>query len=147
MPAWRFATDSFAATIFQAIAWCNDLFLIASGPAASASGAMVPCEPSCLIRGVGYDADAQRDGAASRRWGVRLARRNGFIAASTAIARKLEEIMHRIWVDESASDPRPAQNPCLDRQTPALSFHSQEEWRPFPGTFDFRPRCLTCASS
>lgn len=34
-------------------------------------------------------------------WGVRLAQRNGFKAASTAVARKLAVIMHRMWVDET----------------------------------------------
>lgn len=32
-------------------------------------------------------------------WGVRLAQRNGFKAASTAMARKLAVVMHRMWVD------------------------------------------------
>jgi transposase len=32
-------------------------------------------------------------------WGIRLAQRNGFKAASTAMARKLAVIMHRMWVD------------------------------------------------
>ena len=32
-------------------------------------------------------------------WGVRLAQRNGFKAASTAVARKLAVIMHRMWID------------------------------------------------
>jgi len=34
-----------------------------------------------------------------RSWGVRLAQRNGFKAASTAVARKLAVVMHRMWVD------------------------------------------------
>jgi transposase len=34
-------------------------------------------------------------------WGVRLAQRNGFKAAATAVARKLAVIMHRMWVDET----------------------------------------------
>jgi transposase len=34
-------------------------------------------------------------------WGVRLAQRNGFKAASTAVARKLAVVMHRMWVDET----------------------------------------------
>jgi transposase len=34
-------------------------------------------------------------------WGVRLAQRNGFKAASTAVARKLAIIMHRLWIDET----------------------------------------------
>ena len=34
-------------------------------------------------------------------WGVRLAQRNGFKVASTAMARKLAVIMHRMWVDET----------------------------------------------
>ena len=34
-------------------------------------------------------------------WGVRLVQRNGFKAASTAMARKLAVIMHRMWVDET----------------------------------------------
>jgi transposase len=34
-------------------------------------------------------------------WGVRLAQRNGLKAASTAVARKLAVIMHRMWVDET----------------------------------------------
>jgi len=34
-------------------------------------------------------------------WGVRLAQRNGFKAASTAVARKLAIIMHRMWIDET----------------------------------------------
>lgn len=32
-------------------------------------------------------------------WGVRLAQRNGFKAACTAVARKLAIVMHRMWVD------------------------------------------------
>jgi transposase len=32
-------------------------------------------------------------------WGVRLAQRNGFKSASTAVARKLAVVMHRMWVD------------------------------------------------
>ena len=32
-------------------------------------------------------------------WGVRLAQRSGFKVASTAVARKLAVIMHRMWVD------------------------------------------------
>lgn len=32
-------------------------------------------------------------------WGVRLAQRNGFKSASTAVARKLAVIMHRMWID------------------------------------------------
>jgi transposase len=35
-------------------------------------------------------------------WGVRLAQRNGFKAASTAVARKLAVVMHRIWLDETS---------------------------------------------
>ena len=34
-------------------------------------------------------------------WGVRLAQRNGFKAASTAVARKLAVVMHRMWVSET----------------------------------------------
>jgi transposase len=34
-------------------------------------------------------------------WGVKLAQRNGFKAAATAVARKLAMIMHRMWVDET----------------------------------------------
>lgn len=34
-------------------------------------------------------------------WGVRLAQRKGFKIASTAMARKLAVIMHRMWVDET----------------------------------------------
>lgn len=34
-------------------------------------------------------------------WGVKLAQRNGFKAASTAVARKLAIIMHRMWLDET----------------------------------------------
>ncbi len=34
-------------------------------------------------------------------WGVRLAQRNGFKAASTAVARKLAIVMHRMWIDET----------------------------------------------
>ena len=34
-------------------------------------------------------------------WGVRLAQRKGFKVASTAVARKLAVIMHRMWVDET----------------------------------------------
>lgn len=34
-------------------------------------------------------------------WGVRLAQRNGFKPAATAMARKLAVVMHRIWVDET----------------------------------------------
>ena len=34
-------------------------------------------------------------------WGVRLAQRNGFKAATTAVARKLAVIMHRMWVDKT----------------------------------------------
>ena len=34
-------------------------------------------------------------------WGVRLAQRNGFKAAVTAVARKLAVVMHRMWVDET----------------------------------------------
>lgn len=34
-------------------------------------------------------------------WGVRLAQRNGFKAASTAVARKLAVVMHRMWVDDT----------------------------------------------
>jgi len=33
-------------------------------------------------------------------WAVRLAQRNGFKAASTALARKLSVVMHRMWVTE-----------------------------------------------
>jgi transposase len=33
-------------------------------------------------------------------WGVKLAQRNGFKAACTAVARKLATIMHRMWIDE-----------------------------------------------
>lgn len=32
-------------------------------------------------------------------WGVRLAQRNGFKAASVAVARKIAIVMHRMWVD------------------------------------------------
>jgi transposase len=32
-------------------------------------------------------------------WGVRLAQRNGFKAAGTAVARKLAIVMHRMWID------------------------------------------------
>jgi transposase len=32
-------------------------------------------------------------------WGVRLAQRKGFKVASTAVARKLAVVMHRMWVD------------------------------------------------
>lgn len=34
-------------------------------------------------------------------WGVRLAQRNGFKSAATALARKLAVVMHRMWVDET----------------------------------------------
>jgi transposase len=34
-------------------------------------------------------------------WAVRLAQRNGFKAASVALARKLAVVMHRMWVDET----------------------------------------------
>ncbi len=34
-------------------------------------------------------------------WGVRLAQRNGFKAASVALARKLAVVMHRMWVTET----------------------------------------------
>jgi transposase len=34
-------------------------------------------------------------------WGVRLAQRSSFKVASTAVARKLAVIMHRMWVDET----------------------------------------------
>jgi len=34
-------------------------------------------------------------------WGVRLAQRNGFKSAATAMARKLAVVMHRMWVDET----------------------------------------------
>ena len=34
-------------------------------------------------------------------WGVRLAQRNGFKPAATAMARKLAVVMHRMWVDET----------------------------------------------
>lgn len=34
-------------------------------------------------------------------WGVRLAQRKGFKVASTAVARKLAVIMHRMWANES----------------------------------------------
>ena len=34
-------------------------------------------------------------------WGVKLAQRNGFKAASTAVARKLAIVMHRMWLDET----------------------------------------------
>jgi transposase len=34
-------------------------------------------------------------------WGVRLAQRNGFKPAATAMARKIAVVMHRIWVDET----------------------------------------------
>jgi transposase len=34
-------------------------------------------------------------------WAVRLAQRNGFKAASTALARKLAVVMHRMWVTEA----------------------------------------------
>jgi transposase len=33
-------------------------------------------------------------------WGIRLAQRNGFKPAATAMARKLAVVMHRMWVDE-----------------------------------------------
>lgn len=44
-----------------------------------------------------------RSGSWSRlkAWGVRLAQRNGFKAASTALARKLAVVMHRMWVTET----------------------------------------------
>ncbi len=32
-------------------------------------------------------------------WAVRLAQRSGFKVASTALARKLAVVMHRMWVD------------------------------------------------
>lgn len=32
-------------------------------------------------------------------WGVQLARRKGFKAASTALARKIAVVMHRMWID------------------------------------------------
>ena len=32
-------------------------------------------------------------------WGVRMAQRKGFKAASVAVARKLAIIMHRMWID------------------------------------------------
>lgn len=34
-------------------------------------------------------------------WGVRLAKRSGFKAACTALARKLAVVMHRMWVDKT----------------------------------------------
>jgi transposase len=34
-------------------------------------------------------------------WGVKLAQRNGFKAATTAVARKLAVVMHRMWIDET----------------------------------------------
>jgi len=34
-------------------------------------------------------------------WGVKLAQRNGFKAAATAVARKLAVVMHRMWIDET----------------------------------------------
>lgn len=34
-------------------------------------------------------------------WGVRLAQRNGFKAASVGMARKLAVTMHRMWIDET----------------------------------------------
>jgi transposase len=34
-------------------------------------------------------------------WGVRLAQRSGFKVASTALARKLAVVMHRMWIDET----------------------------------------------
>jgi transposase len=34
-------------------------------------------------------------------WGIRLAQRNGFKAASVALARKLAVVMHRMWMDET----------------------------------------------
>lgn len=34
-------------------------------------------------------------------WGVRLAQRSGFKVASTAVARKLAVVMHRMWIDET----------------------------------------------
>ncbi|HTU20749.1 MAG TPA: IS110 family transposase [Gemmataceae bacterium] len=34
-------------------------------------------------------------------WGVKLAQRNGFKAACTAVARKLAIVMHRMWINET----------------------------------------------
>jgi transposase len=34
-------------------------------------------------------------------WGIRLAQRNGFKVACTAVARKLAVVMHRMWIDET----------------------------------------------
>ncbi len=34
-------------------------------------------------------------------WGVRMAQRKGFKAASTAVARKIAIVMHRMWIDGS----------------------------------------------
>jgi transposase len=67
------------------------------------SGGISKCGNTAL-RTLLYEASVTmltRSGKWSRlkAWGVRLAQRNGFKAASTAVARKLAVIMHRMWVD------------------------------------------------
>jgi transposase len=69
------------------------------------SGGISKCGNSAL-RSLLFEASVTmltRSGKWSRlkSWGVRLAQRNGFKAASTAVARKLAVVMHRMWVDET----------------------------------------------
>jgi len=67
------------------------------------SGGISKCGNSAL-RTLLFEASVTmltRHGTWSRvkAWGVRLAQRSGFKVASTAVARKLAIIMHRMWID------------------------------------------------
>jgi transposase len=69
------------------------------------SGAISKCGNGAL-RTLLFEASVTmltRSGKWSRlkAWGVRLAQRNGFKPAATAMARKLAVVMHRMWVDET----------------------------------------------
>jgi transposase len=69
------------------------------------SGAISKCGNGAL-RTLLFEASVTmltRSGKWSRlkAWGVRLAQRNGFKPAATALARKLAVVMHRMWVDET----------------------------------------------
>lgn len=67
------------------------------------SGGISKCGNSAL-RTLLFEASVTmltRSGRWSRlkAWGVRLMQRNGFKAASVALARKLAIVMHRMWMD------------------------------------------------
>jgi transposase len=69
------------------------------------SGGISKCGNSAL-RTLLFEASVTmltRSGKWSRlkAWGVRLAQRKGFKSASTAMARKLAVVMHRMWIDET----------------------------------------------